>query len=104
MAQGNLTESSPNYDNRMESGSEISDSVQVWESNPISTIPIHLSSSQDAIWLGAYFLTFAPIYTLRESSIHSLKLEYPAFSLSSFVTHMRTGGAMMLSAQVLLLD
>ena len=44
MAQGNLTESAPNYDNLMESGSEMSDSVQVRESNPISTIPIHLSS------------------------------------------------------------
>ena len=44
MAQGNLTESAPNYDNRMESGSEMSDSVSVRESNPISTIPINLSS------------------------------------------------------------
>ena len=45
MAQGNLTESAPNYDDQMESGSEMSDSVPVRESNPNSTIPINLSSN-----------------------------------------------------------
>ena len=46
MAQGNSRKSAPSTDNRRESGSEkFSDSVRVRESSPISTSPIHLSST-----------------------------------------------------------